>query len=63
MQITLQDGRHLVNYNKIHKKLQTFVSSYNEGLDNRGSDNQGCTVIAPYFFEVPLTQVHHQFMC
>ena len=20
-------------------------------------------VIAPYFFEVPLTQVHHQYMC
>ena len=31
IQITLQDGHHLVNYNKIHLKLQAFVS-----LDNLG---------------------------
>ena len=41
IQITLQDGHHLVNYNEIHENLQAFV-----GLDNQGSDNQGCTVIA-----------------
>ena len=31
IQITLQDGHHLVNYNEIHEKLQAFVS-----LDKRG---------------------------
>ena len=27
IQITLQDGHHLVNYNEIHENLQAFVSS------------------------------------
>ena len=27
IQITLQDGHHLVNYNKIYENLQAFVSS------------------------------------
>ena len=27
IEITLQDGHHLVNYNKIHKNKQAFVSS------------------------------------
>ena len=27
IQITLQDGHHLANYNEIHENLQTFVSS------------------------------------
>ena len=47
IQITLQDGHHLVNYNEIHKNLQALVSSdkwINKGLDNRGLDNRGCTV-------------------
>ena len=35
IQIKLQDGHQLVNYNKIHEKLQAFVSS----------DNQGCIVL------------------
>ena len=26
IQVTLQDGHHLVNYNEIHEKLQAFVS-------------------------------------
>ena len=34
IQITLQDGHHLVNHNVIHENLQAFVSS--EGSDNRG---------------------------
>ena len=34
IQIKLQDGHYLVNYSKIHEKLQAFVSL----------DNQGCTV-------------------
>ena len=29
IQITLQDGHHLVNYNEIHENLQAFVSSDN----------------------------------
>ena len=36
IQITLQDGHHLLNYNKIHEKLQAFVSSDNQSSDNRG---------------------------
>ena len=32
IQITLQDGHHLVNYNKIHKHLQAFVSSDKQGF-------------------------------
>ena len=31
IQITLQDGHHLVNYKEIHLKLQAFVSSDNLG--------------------------------
>ena len=41
IQITLQDGHHLLNYNEIHEKLQAFVSSDNQSSDNRG---QGCIV-------------------
>ena len=33
--VELQDGHHLVNYNKIHEKLQALVCSEN---DNRGWD-------------------------
>ena len=33
MQITLQDGHHLVNYNKIiYENLQVFVSSDKQGF-------------------------------
>ena len=32
IQITLQDGHYLVNYTKIHEKLQAFVSSDKQGL-------------------------------
>ena len=32
IQITLQDGHHLVNYNKIHEKLQAFVSFDKQGF-------------------------------
>ena len=52
IQITLQDGHHLVNYNESHENLQAFVSLdkrgrvwISKGLDNRGSDNRGCTVV------------------
>ena len=39
MQITLQDEHHLVNYNKIHEKLQAFASSDKQEFYNQGSDN------------------------
>ena len=42
IQITLQDGHHLVNYNEIHENLQAFMSSDKEGKE--GSD-KGCTVL------------------
>ena len=45
IQITSWDGRHLVNYNKIHEKLQALWVWINKDTDNRGSDNQGCTVL------------------
>ena len=32
IQITLQDGHHLVNYNEIHEKLQAFVSLDKQGF-------------------------------
>ena len=32
IQITLQDGHHLVNYNEIHENLQAFVSSDKRGF-------------------------------
>ena len=32
IQITLQDGRHLVNYNEVHANLQAFVSSDKGGF-------------------------------
>ena len=34
IQITLQDGHYLVNYNEIHEILQAFVSLDKQGLDN-----------------------------
>ena len=34
MQINLQDGHLLVNYNEIHEKLQTFVSSVQNNKDS-----------------------------
>ena len=40
---TVTDGRHLVDYNKIHEKLQAIVSSDKQGF--RYSNNQGCTVL------------------
>ena len=44
IQITLQDGHNLVNYNEIYEKLQAFVKSdRKKDSDNLGSDNQGCT--------------------
>ena len=33
IQITLQDVHHLVNCNKIHEKLQAFVSSDKQGFE------------------------------
>ena len=32
IQIILQDGHHLVNYNEIHEILQAFVSSNKRGF-------------------------------
>ena len=32
IQITLQDGHHLVNYNEIQENLQAFVSSDKRGF-------------------------------
>ena len=32
IQITLQGGHHLVNYNKIHENLQAFVSLDKQGF-------------------------------
>ena len=47
IQITLQDGHRLVNYNEIHLKITSLcefgqepMAWTNEDLDNRGSDLQ-----------------------
>ena len=32
IQITLQDGHYLVNYNEIHENLQVFTSSDKQGF-------------------------------
>ena len=48
IQIILQNGHHLANYNEIHENLLSSDKRGFEILDNRDSDSRGCTVILMY---------------
>ena len=48
---------------RIHTCIQVGIIRINEGLDNRNSDKQGCTVLAERYFSADLPQGGLEIPC